>query len=208
MTTTAPTPFDLLHSIRIKGLAPDAVLAEMVGAGAEELPSLLAPLIDDGLVVRREGRMSGTMLTPVGKERHAEQLAAGKPTGAAEAAVEAFYAAFLPLNGAFKRICSAWQMRDETTPNDHSDSQYDGAVIGDLAATNDEITVALEPLAAAIPRFELYRTRLTAALTRIEGGDSGAFARPMNDSYHDIWMELHQDLLMVCGRERGTHDEG
>lgn len=29
----------------------------------------------------------------------------------------------------------------------------------------------------------------------------------MYDSYHDIWMELHQDLLLTTGREREAADE-
>jgi hypothetical protein len=50
--------------------------------------------------------------------------------------------------------------------------------------------------------------RLAAALDRVRGGEVAAFARPMADSYHDIWMELHQDLLLSAGRERGAADEG
>ncbi|SNS96673.1 hypothetical protein [Rhodococcoides kyotonense] len=203
MTTTAQESFSILHSIRIKGLATDPVLAEMVGIGPDELQLRLQPLVDDHLVVRKEGRMSGSMLSPVGKERHAELLASEQ----AGPAVEAFYEAFLPLNGRFKQVCSAWQMRDEATPNDHADIEYDARVVDDLAVVHADIAEALKPLGAEDPRMSLYAPRLTAALNRIRAGDRGAFARPMNDSYHDIWMELHQDLLFVLRRERGEHDE-
>ncbi|KZF12406.1 MAG: MarR family transcriptional regulator [Rhodococcus sp. (in: high G+C Gram-positive bacteria)] len=203
MTTTAQESFSILHSIRIKGLATDPVLAAMVGLTPEELSARLEPLVADHLVVRREGRMSGTMLTPVGKETHAEMLAAVQPGPA----VGEFYDAFLPLNRRFKKICNGWQMRDESTPNDHTDEAYDAEVIEDLAVVHGEIVEALTPLGAEDSRMALYGPRLTAALERIRGGDRGAFARPMYDSYHDIWMELHQDLLMVSGRERGEHDE-
>lgn len=203
MTTTAQESFSILHSIRIKGLATDPVLAAMVGLTPEELRSQLEPLVADHLVVRKEGRLSGTMLTPVGKEKHAELLASAAPGPA----VGEFYEAFLPLNGSFKRVCNAWQMRDETTPNDHADADYDSGVIDDLAVVHEEIAEALKPVGAEDSRMALYEPRLTAALERIRGGDRGAFARPMNDSYHDIWMELHQDLLMVLGRERGEGDE-
>ena len=121
MTTTAQESFSILHSIRIKGLATDPVLAAMVGLTPEVLSARLEPLVADHLVVRREGRMSGTMLTPVGKETHAEMLAAVQPGPA----VGEFYDAFLPLNRRFKKICNGWQMRDETTPNDHTDEAYD-----------------------------------------------------------------------------------
>lgn len=203
MTTTAQESFSILHSIRIKGLATDPVLAAMVGLAPDVLASRLEPLLQDHLVVRKEGRMSGTMLTPVGKELHAELLGAVRPGPA----VAEFHHVFLPLNRRFKQICNAWQMRDETTPNDHSDPDYDSGVVNDLAAVHVEIVEALEPLGVEDPRMGLYSSRLSAALTRIEGGDRAAFARPMYDSYHDIWMELHQDLIMVSGRKRGEQDE-
>lgn len=203
MTTTAQESFSILHSIRIKGLATDPVLAAMVGLTPEELESRLGLFVADGLVVRKEGRMSGSLLTPAGREKHAELLASVQPGPA----VGEFYKAFLPLNGRFKKVCSAWQMRDETTPNDHADADYDAGVVEDLAMVHGEIAGALKPLGAEDSRMALYEPRLTAALERIRGGDRGAFARPMYDSYHDIWMELHQDLLMVSGRERGEQDE-
>ena len=70
------------------------------------------------------------------------------------------------------------------------------------------LSCVLEPLEIALLRFAAYQVRLTAALDRVRGGDTAAFARPMADSYHDIWMELHQDLLLSAGRERGAADEG
>ncbi|MGU3433041.1 MarR family transcriptional regulator [Actinomycetes bacterium M1A6_2h] len=203
MTTTAQESFSVLHSIRIKGLATYPVLAAMVGLAPDELESQLEPLVEDGLVVRKEGRMSGAMLTPAGKEKHAEMLASSEPA----AAVDEFYETFLPMNGRFKKICNSWQMRDDTTPNDHADVDYDAAVIADLAAVHDDIAAALAPVGEEDQRMALYAPRLTAALERIRQGDRGAFARPMYDSYHDIWMELHQDLLMVSGRQRGERDE-
>ena len=208
MTTTAQDSFVVLHAIRIKGLATDSVLAAMVGTSVDTLASKLEELAGEGMIVRREGRMSGSMLTPAGKERHATQLADAAPTGSVKEAVESFYAAFLPVNGTFKRVCNAWQMRDEQTPNDHEDADYDAGVVEDLAGVHSDIVGTLAPLAIEIERFGLYSTRLSEALERIRGGDRAAFARPMYDSYHDIWMELHQDLLMACGRERGAHDEG
>jgi hypothetical protein len=203
MTTTAQELFSVLHSIRIKGLATEPVLAAMVGLTSEELESRLGHLVADGFVVRKEGRMSGSMLTPAGREKHAELLAAVRPGPA----VGEFYEAFLPLNRRFKKVCSAWQMRDESTPNDHADPGYDAGVVEDLAVVHGEIAEALNPLGVEDTRMARYEPRLSAALERIRKGDHGAFARPMYDSYHDIWMELHQDLLMVSGRERGEKDE-
>ena len=29
---------------------------------------------------------------------------------------------------------------------------------------------------------------------------------PLSDSYHDVWMQLHEDLLLTLGRDRSTAD--
>lgn len=207
MSTVDTGPFPILHALRVKGLAPDAVLAAMSGTAQEDLSAALEPLITDGLVVRKEGRITGSMLTPAGKKRQAELLAELAPGGDEKAAIEAFYDTFLPINRSFKGVCTAWQMRDETTPNDHTDDDYDQSVISDLDDIHRQMAAALQTVSASSLRFTHYEGRLAGALDRVHGGDRTAFARPMNDSFHDVWMELHQDLLLTCGRERGAHDE-
>jgi hypothetical protein len=34
-------------------------------------------------------------------------------------------------------------------------------------------------------------------------GDRAAFTAPLVESYHTVWFELHQDLLLTLGRQRG-----
>ncbi|MEV5837708.1 MarR family transcriptional regulator [Nocardia sp. NPDC052112] len=203
-----PDNFDVLHALRVKGLSSDAVLAEMSGIPAADLADRLAPLIEAGLVVRSNGRLTGSSLTPAGRTEHLTRLAEDPGTTGARPQIETFYQAFLPVNGQFKTICHDWQMRSETEPNDHTDTDYDQGVIARLTEVDKVLEPDLAALADALPRFGRYRTRLSAALDRVRGGDNAAFARPMYDSYHDIWMELHQDLLLSLARERGQHDEG
>ncbi|PPJ24979.1 hypothetical protein C5E45_24425 [Nocardia nova] len=203
-----PETFDLLHALRVKGLSNDEVLAELSGVPAPELTDQLAPLIEQGLVTRREGRLAGSTLTPAGRDKHQNLLLADPETASARPQIEAFYESFLPVNGQFKEICRDWQMRSETEPNDHSDADYDQRVIARLTEVDKELEPSLLTLGSQLPRFGRYRNRLSAALDRVRGGDNAAFARPMYNSYHDIWMELHQDLLLSLDRTRGQHDEG
>jgi hypothetical protein len=121
---------------------------------------------------------------------------------AERAAAEQAYAAFLPINPRFKEVCTRWQMRDGgQEPNDHTDADYDAKVIEDLGTTHDEVVVG-----RSAARFARYAVRFGAALERVRGGDTAAFARPMSHSYHDVWMELHEDLLLTLGRERDAAD--
>ncbi|WAL49276.1 MarR family transcriptional regulator [Rhodococcus pyridinivorans] len=207
-TQHQPSTFDILHSLRVKGLANDGVLGALSGVPVTDLPDLLAPLIEQGLVVRREGRMAGSMLSAPGKEEHRRLLAEDEQTRAAAAALDEFYTVFLPINSEFKQVCRRWQLRSDDQPNDHTDPVYDGEVVDQLAATDSALRPPLQKLAETLPRFGRYLPRLSRALEKIRGGDTAAFARPMYDSYHDVWMELHEDLILSSGRTRGAADEG
>ena len=57
-------------------------------------------------------------------------------------------------------------------------------------------------LAAHAPRFAPYAGRLGAALAAVHGGDARYVANPRVDSLHQIWFELHEDLLATLGRSR------
>jgi protein tyrosine/serine phosphatase len=204
-TTTPSARFLVLHALALKGLAPDEVLEAITGLEQDVLREEIDRLVDDGLARRREGRVTGSMLTGEGRTAHAELLA--QDTEGCADALDRSYTAFLPLNSAFKEVCTRWQVNGETgAPNDHTDADYDTAVIDDLVGIHGSITGALEPAVAALPRFGRYGDRFTDALARVRAGETAAFARPMAESYHDIWMELHEDLLRSSGRERSEDD--
>jgi hypothetical protein len=52
-----------------------------------------------------------------------------------------------------------------------------------------------------LTRFALYRTRLTIALERALGGNI-AYVTDTVDSYHSVWFQLHEDLLVTLGISR------
>jgi hypothetical protein len=81
-------------------------------------------------------------------------------------------------------------------------------VITELATVHTQAVGFLEPAGAVMPRFARYPLRLGAALRRVRGGEIAAFTKPLTESYHDVWMELHQDLLTSLGRVRSGADEG
>ncbi|MFD8396534.1 hypothetical protein ACFV2N_47050 [Streptomyces sp. NPDC059680] len=184
-------------------------MATLSGLEGKEIAAELAACAEDNLVQRLEGHIAGYMLTPAGKQAHHSLLVVDVQAPATQAALNAAYNSFLKLNGTCKQICTDWQIREPTgLPNDHKDYAYDRFVIEELADTHKRMIAGLTPMAAALDRFGLYPPRLTGALRRIRGGDIAAFARPMANSYHDIWMELHQDLLLSLQRKRSALDEG
>lgn len=90
--------------------------------------------------------------------------------------------------------------------NDHSDKKYDQGVIVRLEKIHLDALAAVTQLSNGLARLAMYGPRLTNALARVQAGEQAAFARPMADSYHDIWMELHQDLLVTLQLERTAAD--
>ena len=60
----------------------------------------------------------------------------------------------------------------------------------------------MEGLGALLERFGRYGVRLTAAVERVEAGEKEWFTKPLIDSYHTVWMQLHEDLLSAVGVNR------
>ncbi|SDH29045.1 Acyl-CoA synthetase (AMP-forming)/AMP-acid ligase II [Sinosporangium album] len=199
--------FEVLHALRVKGMADVSAVGALSGLGEEQASRHLAALAQEGLVTLRERPRAMAALTAAGREEHLRLLAEEVGEQAVKA-LEADYERFLPINRQFKRVCTSWQIRDDTSePNDHGDAGYDAGVVERLAVVHADLLDVLDSSAGTLPRFRRYARRLTDALARVRAGETAAFARPLADSYHDIWMELHQDLLLALRRERSARDE-
>jgi pyruvate,orthophosphate dikinase len=135
--------------------------------------------------------------------RAATLLADEQATWGIEAAVVALDA-FLALDLRMKQTVTAWQLRDPDTQliNDHSDADYDRAVLDRLAALHADAVAWVTPLAVGCPRLGDYRIRLDRAAEAARSGDGRYVASPRVDSYHGIWFELHEDLIRLAGRRR------
>lgn len=202
--------FRTLHALRVKGMSTPEVAAEIVALPVDEVEGHLQALSEAGLArFRGAGRVQGWSLTKDGKAEHAEVLP-GTVDDATRAELDAAYREFLPVNGDFKQVCNAWQLRSvaagEDVPNTHDDPDYDAEVIERLSAVDERVGRVLDGLTVA--RMAGYRARLTGALERVRAGEPSAFTAPMSSSYHDVWMELHQDLILSLGRTRDAADEG
>ena len=103
-----------------------------------------------------------------------------------------------------KDTVTAWQLRDVAAQvvNDHTDADYDRAVLDRLAALHADAAAWLTPLEAGCPRLGGYRLRLGRAAEAAQAGDGRFVASPRVDSYHGIWFELHEDLIQLAGRNR------
>ena len=201
MPTGSDLPFLVLHALRLKGFADVPAVAALADIDADEARGSLDELVAAGLATHREGRISGWALSPAGRTRHAELLAAETKQSKATAAVDGCYRRFLEINHELLAVCTDWQLRDGAL-NDHTDAGYDDTVVKRLRAIDDSVQPVCTDLAAALPRFATYGPRLAVAVDKVEDGERDWFAKPMIDSYHTVWFELHEDLLVTLGIER------
>jgi hypothetical protein len=202
MATSEPR-FLTHHALRIKGFAPAEMLVDMVALELNLVQENLNVLAGSGFAVFREAR-SLWQLTPDGRQAHLEALARDVQNFDLEA-LKSHYRSFLQINETFKSLCGDWQLRGGA-PNDHSDSQYDQEVIDRLQRLHEHAQPVVSSMATEVPRLNPYGVRLEQAVTQVSNGSVTMFTGVMCGSFHDIWMELHEDLILTQGINRA--DEG
>jgi pyruvate,orthophosphate dikinase len=187
----------MLQVLRIKGRATADTLATVIDT---DVTAVIEQGEEEGLI---ESTRSGYRMTDLGRER-VDEIYAGERDRAGPLILDV-YATFLPINNEVKQIVTDWQMRvvdGQIVLNDHQDRSHDDAVIARLQEIDAKAAQALDSLTSAMPRFDSYARRLRRALAEVRGGDHTMVAAPIKDSYHTVWFELHEDLLLLSGRER------
>ena len=192
--------FRVHHALRIKGFVKVETLAELAGLPEDQVLAHLQEMQQQGQTNYRENR-GLWQLTPDGRQAHVVALEedACRP-GFREGLAEKYHR-FLEMNEVFKALCADWQLRNGET-NDHSDAAYDEACIKRLGGLDDEAQPICHAFAQVATRFDVYAARLTGSRTALEAGDQRMFTGVMCGSYHDVWMELHEDLILTQGIDR------
>ena len=177
------------------------MLGACLFAGTEQAASMLDRLAADGLVEMAAGSFR---LSADGKTVASELVAADRVAWGADAALEALDR-FLELDARMKQAVTDWQMREMNGTqqfNDHADAAYDQSVLDRLSGLHADALDWLRPLEDQLPRLGRYRKRLERAMGLALNGDPAYVASPRVDSYHTVWFELHEDLIVLAGRTR------
>jgi hypothetical protein len=175
------------------------VIRGMVRGAPDEATAKLA---EQGLAMTK-GPI--TMPTTEGTAKAGELLRL-PPDSPQERELDQLFDSFLPINRRLRDVCSAWQTRPDGTPNDHSDSAYDDSVRDRLDEVHSAIGPILRRIAAIEPRLGGYRPRLQEALDKFDEGESKWLASPLMDSYHTVWMQMHQELILMLGLTRAEDE--
>jgi hypothetical protein len=191
------TDVAVLQGVRLKGRVSRADLATTLG---EDPGELVDDLIQSGMLL--DGPT--LRLTPEGRKRLDELLTAEREH-LDQAAISAAYKDFRAVNAEFKAVVTDWQVRDGQ-PNTHEDSDYDAAVLARLDGVHQRIMPIVAAAAVHLPRLSRYSTKLQTALDNVRAGDTIWLSRPLIDSYHTVWFELHEELILATGLTRETED--
>lgn len=182
----------------------DALVAMVVrGMARGEATATQQELAEAGLILIKGPVM---MPTPAGTALVAGQLRLPDEAPERER-IMATFRRFLPINRQLRDLCTAWQLRPDGSANDHSDDAYDADIRDRLDDIDEAIAPLLKRFSEDIPRIDGYRARLTESLVKLDDGDNAWLASPLIDSYHTVWMHLHQELLLTIGMSRKEDEE-
>ena len=132
---------------------------------------------------------------------HVEQLRADIDDRRPNSDLTVAYRRFLAINAQFKELCGAWQLFNGK-PNDHSSAEIRRRGHREPVAPPHSGRAGDPAFGATFERMDGYGPRLESVLIRILDGESNMFTGVMCGSYHDVWMELHEDLILTQGLDR------
>ena len=194
------------HALHVKGFGTVEDLARLTGLAEPKVESQLIPMLEQGLAQFKEAR-GLWMPTAEGKQvaadlvaRRAERCRRRRRHRASA------YPAFLALNEQFKEMCGDWQL----FPGEGDQPRAERPLRCRVRRRGRRTARRARPQRAGVcvafsdqlSRYTPYAPRLTTALEKVKAGDQKQFTGVMCGSYHDVWMELHQDLLLTLGIDR------
>ncbi|WP_205750435.1 hypothetical protein [Diaphorobacter sp. HDW4B] len=187
----------VLQIVRLKGRVNAATLADSLGLTQDAAQAQLAAWLAAEAIQDAKGQFR---MTPAGREQLAARIEAER-SSVDHDQLHAAYDEFHHLNTEFKTLVTDWQVRGGQ-PNDHTDAAYDVGIMNRLADLDARWQPLLKQMLALAPRMAPYPARFAVALAKMRAGDSAWFARPILDSYHTVWFELHEDLIGLLGLSR------
>jgi DNA-binding MarR family transcriptional regulator len=194
--TDAMSELTVLQAVRLKGRVSPTDLAATLGKDLADVATTIERLTRSGLLAE------GTILkiSPSGRARLGELLAAERDR-ADSAALAAVHGDFREVNTELKALVTDWQVKNGQ-PNDHEDADYDAAVLARLDRVHRRVVPIIAAAAVHLPRLSRYSAKLQTALANINAGDTSWLSRPIIDSYHTVWFELHEELILAAGLTR------
>lgn len=192
-----------LHTLTLRQLADADQLRAIVEQDPDDVKAALERAVDEKTALAARGSY---MISPAGREMlegaYPDWFAQARGSDAVTAAMDSFEDG---VNRQVLALTTDWQtveVAGERQPNDHSDTEHDSRIIDRLGGVLDKTEIVLAPLIEIEPSVGLFITRLGAALTRAESGETDYVSGVRVDSFHTVWFQMHEHVLRITGRER------
>jgi DNA-binding MarR family transcriptional regulator len=186
----------VLLAVRLKGRVSPTDLAATLGKDQAEVTATVDRLTSAGLLMEA----TTLRISPSGRAR-LETLLDEERKRADPAALAVAYDEFRAVNADFKTLVTDWQLKDGN-PNAHDDAEYDAAVLARLDEVHARVVPIIGAAAAQLPRLNAYSSKLLVALDKVKAGETAWLTAPLIDSYHTVWFELHEELILATGLTR------
>lgn len=202
MAHGSPHDLRVLLGLRLVGVVETDDLAALTGLTDVEAVRALEAAVDQGEVVRVDGRGgSGWLLTDEAEPEVRRRAQADVEQADARQVVAACTDTFLGVDDRVLEVARHWSWLDGgPRPNDHSDERYDHQVVQSLVDVHHDAAEVCAALGAVMDRFEPYGEHLHAALTHLLEGRGDWFEGDQVRSYVRVCGWLREDLLVSTGR--------
>lgn len=186
--------FSVLNAVYLRKMVTVEAIEDITGLEPASIGDVVARLVDRGLVADVGG--GHCMLEqPAGvsaaiaayDERYADLRSSEE--------VMAWHERFEVLNAQFLQVISAWQTSGE-----------EESALDKVLKLVDRQIKALSSF-TSVPRYRRYADRLSAAVEKVEQGQTEYVTSLSIDSIHNAWFELHEDILTVIGRPRDVAEQ-
>jgi hypothetical protein len=182
--------YAVLNGVYLRKMVTIEVLHDITAMPAGEIRAVLDDLASKGLAADVGGgnwmleQPEGVRAAIAAYDERYSDLRASQD-------VLTWYERFEVLNAQFLTTLSAWQT-----------SGSDDAALDKVLRLVDRQIKALTSFVGFVPRYQRYVDRFEASIEKVEAGHTEWVTSLTLDSVHNVWFELHEDILTVLGRPR------
>jgi hypothetical protein len=182
--------YAVLNGVYLRKMVTIDVLHDITAMPADEIRSVLDDLATQGLAADVGGgnwmleQPDGVRAAVAAYDERYADLRDSED-------VITWYERFEVLNAQFLKTLSAWQT-----------SGSDDAALEKVLRLVDRQVKALTSFVDFVPRYQRYVDRFEAATEKVEAGRTEWVTGLTLDSIHNVWFELHEDILTLLGRPR------
>ncbi|MCW2775412.1 MAG: hypothetical protein JWN91_3738 [Nocardioides sp.] len=182
--------YAVLNGVYLRKMVTIDVLHDITAMPADEIRSVLDDLATQGMAADVGGgnwmleQPDGVRAAIAAYDERYSDLRTSQD-------VLTWYERFEVLNAQFLKTLSAWQT-----------SGSDDAALDKVLRLVDRQIKALTSFVGFVPRYQRYVDRFEAAMEKVEAGHTEWVTSLTLDSVHNVWFELHEDILTVLGRPR------